>query len=1136
MHAMLARILVLVLLLTGCRMPSLVPVTPGASGGVGTIVSSSTLSGRLGPAREVSADYREFAKGATVSLIDATTGYTSATTVTDANGNFVLRFPESFVPEPNRLYFLEAVKGIRERGPNTTPNDQYNQAGADALRLRTFIFYHSSAGWISPYNSQPGPIYISRETTALAIAIQLKQEIMATAKDFVGCLAADSTYVPVYGLTHAEYEQVRLGVFNSIDEDRDPLHFLAFDTNTGSFKNVYKGHFVSGLSPEQAAVGDEILITGDGFDRPGPVVVQFYNQITATVIGSPSKSAIRVKVPVGARNGAVTVSINGLRQLGPEFRVNSSDGHRALLDDVLYVANYDRRMIVRVMPDGSVDDFAQVADGPTQVVVYSDRSNPASPVDKLFVACNLADKVVAIDVATRAVTDFAAVTRPTGMAFLGDVLHVASATSGEVLRFKLDKSSAGAPLTGFTNPSALAFGYDFQSDSDLLYVAEQSNPDRVTQHNLSSGVKTPWTYRSAPKGLAVDSAGAVYVAAYDDDMVYRVLPTRALQAFARVPKPSALMLDENGVMYIASDSQHQIYRVSPLGDMKPYAYGINAPRGLAVDASGNLYVSLSESNAILKVEDLGAAGYRTKPFLAGIANPHSITWRNDRLYIAHQDVGVVTSSDSSGALRTEASDLTFPGGADVGSDGKLYVGKYGVSKSGEYLRGAPWSDYAASGGLQIVAPDGSMTARRPVLSQSDYGIVGLDDGTRFVIHRDYRKALIMYAPTSGADPSYRYRILKEFAASPKTIERNATGTVLFVTLDNDAKIYRFTTTGTPGPDSTYTMDTLSGLTSPSGMSYDKDGDFLYVIDGSSIKRIAGATGAASVDAGWGPVAATGASDVAFANNASHAAKLFVTFPSLLEVRAFPVAAPPAATLLTDAAYSYVAGLDINPQNIQVHPTNGQIYVRASNNSRSYTISPTKVVSFHLNYTGHSILRTMAITPDGSTVRADTTYPRVHGKAFLTGLVQSHEVAAHGDWIYVGSHMANEYTGLHAFNIADGSDMFIRGYEVTTSSSHPRYDYRGQTGPGVLAVNPMTNRLYAGTGHGQIYEAIIDGSASHGQNVLWTTLNLGERLYGMDITTTGDKLWVVGDSRNLYTARLSDKVVGTIWAGLSSPRF
>lgn len=1128
-------LLALVFLLTSCRLPSMTPPLAGTPAGLSTASAIATLTGRLGSPRQIQADYREFAKGATVSLIDGETGYTAATTVTDSNGNFVMAFDAGFVPVADRLYVLEAVKGIRERGPHTPASDTYNQAGADAVRLRTFLYYlPAAAGWISPYNADVGPIYLSRESTALTLSIQLKQELLAQARNFVGSLAKE-TYEEVAGLSSTEFDAVFALVKTSIDEDRDPIHFLAFDTNAGTFVTMYKGHFVSGLSPETGSVGDEILILGDGFDQPGHMVVQFYNQITASVIGKPTKSAIRVKVPVGARNGAVTVTINGLRQLGPEFKVNSFDGHRATVGDALYVANYDRRMIVKVHPDGSVEDFAAVSDGPTQVVSYTDRSGPGSPVEKLYVACHLADKVVVIDVASKTVSDFAAVPRPMGMALLGDVLHVASESAGEVRRFNRNATSAGAAYTGFTKPSALAFGYDFATGANLLYVAERSNPDRVTQLNLTTLAKTPWAYRNNPSGLAVDSAGGVYIAAYDDNMVYRVLPNGALTAFARVPSPAGLMLDEDGVMYIASDAQHQIYRVSPLGDLKPYAYGINSPRGLAIDGMGNLYVSLSQSNAVLKVESLGGGRYRTRPFLAGIANPHGISWRNNRLYIAHPDAGVLSSADSSGALRTEASGLVRPGGADLAPDGNLYVGKYAGSVTGEQVLGAPWSDYRTNGGVHVVPPAGAVTTRIPILMQRDLAITGLDDGTRFVLQsaNHGRRALIMYAATDGPDSSYRYRILHDFGATPRALERNATGNTLFVTVTGDAQIHRFKTPGTPGPNSVWTRETIAGFTSPSAMTYDAANDRLYVLDGSSIKRLNSASGAAVVDDAWGPVTATSATDLAYVNNASHPQTLFVAMQSLLEVRSFAVGAPPAA--LT-GAHAYVSGLDIEPQNVLAHPTNGDIYVRASNNSRAYTISTSKVVSFLHNYTGHHILQSLGISPDGETVRADSEYGRVHGKAFLTTLHQSHEVAAHGDWVYVGTHFANEYTGLHAFNRVDGSDMFIRGFEVTTSSTHPRYEFRSQTGAGVLAVNPTTNRLYAGTGHGLIYEIVVDGSANQGKNTLWTILNVGERLYGMDIASTHDRLWVVGDSRSLYAIRLSDKDVSTIWAGLSQPRF
>ncbi|MNL22676.1 hypothetical protein D3C87_1440320 [compost metagenome] len=278
--------------------------------------------------------------------------------------------------------------------------------------------------------------------------------------------------------------------------------------------------------------------------------------------------------------------------------------------------------------------------------------------------------------------------------------------------------------------------------------------------------------------------------------------------------------------------------------------------------------------------------------------------------------------------------------------------------------------------------------------------------------------------------------------------------------------------------------------------------------------------------------ATSATDLAYAHNATHANTLFVTLSTLKEVRAFSVTAPPAA--VTNPAHTYVSGLDIQPQNVLAHLTNGEIYLRSSDNSRSIIVSPSKIVTTLYQYseTGkyHYVL---GLTPDGSTIRADSSYgPRVYGKVNLHGLVQSHEVALHGNWLYVGSYMGSaSYTGLHAFNLVDGSDMFIRGFDTTTTSGYPTH-----SGVGALAVNPVTHRLYAGSGKGRIWEVVIDGSANHGKISEWATVEADEWLYGLDITAVRDKLWVVGGSRSLYTARLSDKQVVKVWAGLSSPRF
>src|SRR5690606_19480262 len=105
--------LLLVLLLAGCRLPSLLPQLGADLAESQRYAPVSVLKGKLGGSRRVQVNdlATEFAPGATVSLIDSITGHTAATTVTDANGEFIMRFEEGFAPIDDRAYYLDAVKG-----------------------------------------------------------------------------------------------------------------------------------------------------------------------------------------------------------------------------------------------------------------------------------------------------------------------------------------------------------------------------------------------------------------------------------------------------------------------------------------------------------------------------------------------------------------------------------------------------------------------------------------------------------------------------------------------------------------------------------------------------------------------------------------------------------------------------------------------------------------------------------------------------------------------------------------------------------------------------------------------------------------------------------------------------------------
>lgn len=64
---------------------------------------------------------------------------------------------------------------------------------------------------------------------------------------------------------------------------------------------------VTGISPTSGAVGDDITISGTGFDTdPYHLEVKFYNNVAAEVV-SATATTIVVRVPAGAATGAVTV-------------------------------------------------------------------------------------------------------------------------------------------------------------------------------------------------------------------------------------------------------------------------------------------------------------------------------------------------------------------------------------------------------------------------------------------------------------------------------------------------------------------------------------------------------------------------------------------------------------------------------------------------------------------------------------------------------------------------------------------------------------------------------------------------------------------------------------------------------------
>ena len=143
-----------------------------------------------------------------------------------------------------------------------------------------------------------------------------------------------------------------------------------------------------------------------------------------------------------------------------------------------------------------------------------------------------------------------------------------------------------------------------------------------------------------PSGLVVDSAGNLYISDSDNFRIRMVTPAGIISTYAgngvqgfyngggaataaHLNYPRGLALDSAGDLYIADSANNQIRKVTPVGVISLFAgdpngnagYGgdgsqavgalLNYPTGVAVDSAGNVYIADDQNNVIRMVTPNG---------------------------------------------------------------------------------------------------------------------------------------------------------------------------------------------------------------------------------------------------------------------------------------------------------------------------------------------------------------------------------------------------------------------------------------------------------------------------------------------------------------------------------------------------
>jgi sugar lactone lactonase YvrE len=172
-----------------------------------------------------------------------------------------------------------------------------------------------------------------------------------------------------------------------------------------------------------------------------------------------------------------------------------------------------------------------------------------------------------------------------------------------------------------------------------------------------------------PGATAVDAAGNTYVSDAGNNVIRKITPAGVVSTLAgngtpgyadgtgaivKFNSPQGLAVDATGNIYVADRGNNVIRKITPTGTVSTYA-GVttpglfdaaagstaqfNAPVSVAVDASGNVYVADLKNRAIRKIAPTGAvatiAGGLIYPFLIGAPNGLAFDAAGN-LYIADQ--------------------------------------------------------------------------------------------------------------------------------------------------------------------------------------------------------------------------------------------------------------------------------------------------------------------------------------------------------------------------------------------------------------------------------------------------------------------------------------------------------------------